>query len=69
MDKLGSLRANSGQIGDNLGNSGFYILLILTREALTYLVMSTWMGTKLLLDGCWIDKCFLLPSVGGWGDL
>ena len=51
MDKLGSLRANSGQIGDNLGNSGFYILLILTREALTYLVILTWMGTKLLLDG------------------
>ena len=52
MDKLGSPRANGGQIGDNSGNSGFCILLILTREALTYLVMSTWMGTKLLLDGC-----------------
>ena len=52
MDKLGSLRANGGQIGDNSGNSSFCILLILTREALMYLVMSTWMGTKLLLDGC-----------------
>jgi len=37
MDKLGSLKANSSQIGNNLDNSSFYILLILTKEALIYL--------------------------------